>query len=183
MRSLRYIVFAAFLFFVNKGITQVVKLPEIPMEYAWNSPEEYRASKDDIEKCLRWLCTTPYGLEVVKRSEVNAYVMTWVAGSPELTVNLDVKYFPFLLENQELLFTMIHGMAYYQLNHPNEKSQEKIYLKGLETICELSNQSEELTKAKYLKPLLKAHKKKELKTFLAELLKSSKSEGSEQNKK
>lgn len=152
------------------GSAQVCKAPEIPVEYNWSTQEEYRASKDDIEKCLKWLCTTPYGLEVVKRSEINAYVMTWLAGSPDITVNLDVKFFPFLQENQELLFTMIHGMAYYQLNHPNEKSQEKIYLKGLETICDLANQSEELKKAKYLKALLKADKKKELKPYLDELL-------------
>jgi len=152
------------------GGAQVCKAPEIPVEYNWSTPEEYDASKDDIEKCLKWLCTTPYGLEVVKRSEINAYVMTWIAGSPELTVSLDAKLFPFLQENQELLFTMIHAMAYYQLNHPNEKTPEKIYLKGLETSCELANQSEELKKAKYLKALLKANKKKELKTYLDELL-------------
>lgn len=153
-----------------KGESQVCKSPDIPTEYHWTTPEEYRASKDDVEKCLRWLCTTPYGLEVVKRSEINLFVMTWIAGSPDLTVSLDVKNFPFLQENQELLFSMVHGMAYYQLNHPNEKSQERIYLKGLETVCELSLQSEELSKEKYLKPLLKAYKKKELKVYLEELL-------------
>ncbi len=170
MNPLYYIVLVSLFFSALTGRAQVCKAPEIPAEYNWTTPDEYRASKDDMEKCLKWLCTSPYGLEVVKRSEINAYVMTWIAGSPELTVNLDVKFFPFLQENQELLFTMVHAMAYYQLNHPNEKSQEKIYLKGLETICYLANQSEELKKAKYLKALLKADKKKELKPYLDELM-------------
>ncbi len=173
MKANKYIAAFSFFLLTLSGSAQVCKAPEIPAEYNWTTQEEYRASKDDIEKCLKWLCTTPYGLEVVKRSEINAYVMTWIAGNPEINVNLDAKYFPFLQENQELLFTMIHAMAYYQLNHPNEKSQDKIYLKGLETICVLANQSEELKKAKYLKALLKADKKKELKAYLEELLSKS----------
>lgn len=145
-------------------------MPEYPKEYRWNTKEEYQASEKEIEKCLKWLCSSPYGSEMVARSEINAYVLTWIAGCPYLEVKLDTKYFPFLQEDEELLFSMIHGMALYQLKHMNKDDQEKIYLAGLEVVADLVAQSESKSKEKYTKDLLKAQRKGKMKEYLKELL-------------
>lgn len=156
--------------FLGSEAQTTVPVPEYPKEYRWNTTEEYQASEKDIEKCLKWLCNTPYGIEMVARSEMNAYVLTWIAGCPYLEVNLDTKHFPFLQEDEDLLFSMIHGMALYQLKHMNKEDREKIYLAGLEVVADLVAQSESKSKEKYTKDLLKAHRKGKMKEYVKELL-------------
>ncbi|MFZ4784031.1 MAG: hypothetical protein ACOYLH_01055 [Flavobacteriales bacterium] len=148
----------------------VIPVPEYPKEYRWNTTEEYQASEKDIEKCLKWLCNSPYGIEMVARSEMNAYVLTWIAGCPYLEVKLDTQFFPFLKEDDDLLFSMIHGMALYQLKHMNKEDQEKIYLEGLEVVADLVAQSESKSKEKCTKDLLKAHRRGKMKEYVKELL-------------
>lgn len=152
--------------------TVAAQLPEIPAEYGWETHEEYRASQSHVEKCLKWLCNSPLGDHVALRSETNAYVMLWLAGTPDYTITVNSSELSFIEDHPELLYSFIHGYASYQMNHKNSATHEKATLEGYKVVCELVLRSEVLMKDRALKPMIKAYKRGELKKFIEEQMPS-----------
>lgn len=163
--TLRHIIACIAMIF---NVSLFAQLPEIPSEYEWTAAEDYKISQDHVEKCLKWLCTSPLGEHVALRSETNAYVMLWLSGTPDFTLHIDSEKLFFLDSHPELLYTYIHGYAYYLLSHRNALSNEKADLEGYKVVCELALRSDELSKDRSLRQLLKAYKKGELKVFIQE---------------
>lgn len=139
--------------------------PEIPKQYAWNTSEEYLADQPRVKEVLKWLCTQPLGLEIQKRSLANAYVMEWITGTPSLRLEVNSEAFLFIDQYPELLFSLIQGMAYYAIGHPDEKDIAKLHVEALEVVAEHAEQSEELSKDGDLKKLIRANRKKQLKAY------------------
>lgn len=144
------------------------QLPEIPNEYGWTLAEDYKSSESHVEKCLKWLCSSPLGEHVALRSETNAYVLTWLSGTPDYTVEVPNYFLELIGENKALLYSYIHGAAYYQMTHKTAKNQDKIELEACKVVCEMALSSEKLSKDKSLRSLLKAYKKGKLDVFLRE---------------
>lgn len=132
--------------------------------------EDYIKDKDCFKKTLRWLCTTPLGEDVKLRSYANAYVMEWIAGTPLFTLELETKYLSFIDEHPELLYSFIHGMASYKLEHVDENNQVKLYSEGFKVVANLASQSKELSKSSALKPLLKAARKRTIREYTQTVL-------------
>jgi hypothetical protein len=139
------------------------KCPEIKNNEGWADASAYAKDRDNVKECLRWLCKSPYGADIKCRSEVNVYVLQWLAGTPEITVSLLSDYIPETeVYQEEIMYTMLHGMAFYLLDHKEEKDELKLHLKGLEVVAKLAEQSEELLKDKNMKALIKAYHKGKL---------------------
>jgi hypothetical protein len=136
------------------------KCPEIKNTEGWADASAYAKDRENVKDCLRWLCKTAYGADIKCRSEVNVYVLQWLAGTPEFTVSLKSEYIPQTeIYEEEIMYSMLHGMAYYLLDHKEEKDELKLHVKGLEVVAKLAEQSEELSKDKNMKALIKAHRK------------------------
>ncbi len=140
--------------------------PVLPETYSRNTTEDFRKDQELVEKCLVWLCKTPINEDVAFRSEVNYFVMEWLAGSPQITIDVKTKYAPFVNDYPELMFSLIHGMALYALRHKAPYDEEKIHLKGLETVCDMIETSETLYEQKELRRALKAKKRNKLKAYI-----------------
>lgn len=140
--------------------------PVLPKEYNRSTAEDFRKDQDLVEKCLVWLCKTPINEDVAYRSEVNYFVMEWLAGSPQITVDVKTKYAPFVNDYPELMFSMIHGMALYALRHKAPYEEEKIHFKGLEVVCDMIETSEKLSQERELRRFLKAKKRDRLKDYI-----------------
>lgn len=141
--------------------------PVLPDSYARGAKEDYQKDRDLVEKSLLWLCKTPINEDIAYRSEVNYFVMEWLAGSPEIILNINTDYAPFINEHEELMFSLIHGMALYALNHKSPYDENKIHLKGLEVVCNMVETSDRLSEDKNLRKLVRARKKNRLKEFVS----------------
>lgn len=139
--------------------------PEIPKQYAWNSGEEYVRDQDKVQDVLKWLCMQPLGLDIQKRSLANAYVMEWISGTPSLRLEVNSEAFLFIEKHPELLFSLIQGMAYFAIAHPDEKDATKLHTEALEVVAHHAELSEELSKDGDLKKLIRANRKKQLKAY------------------
>jgi hypothetical protein len=167
-RSLALIVFLLFILLKVSG--QQGKCPKIPEVYKWESAADYSKDFDLVKKTLKWLCNTPLGIDVQQRSQANAFVMEWIAGSPNIRVELDTKKIIFYDSHPDLLFSFIHGIALMQMEKKPTTEELAIYTKGYETVAILASQSEELSRSPDLKPLLKALRKNKLNEYTASSL-------------
>jgi hypothetical protein len=142
------------------------QVPEIPVDYSWNSAAEYARDQSKVREVLKWLCKTPLGVEVQKRSEANLFVMEWIAGSPGFTLKLSTVVLPeFPIGQEQLMYSYIHGAALYAMDHPNEQDSVRFAVEGLKVLARLVEQSESLSKERAMRPLLKAFRKNKLKEY------------------
>lgn len=143
------------------------KCPKLPDVYKWESAADYGKDFELVKKTLKWLCNTPLGIDVQQRSVANAYVMEWIAGSPDIRVEVETKKIAFYESHPELFFSFLHGIALLKMEKKPPTDELTLYTKGYETVAVLASQSEELSRAPELKPLLKALRKNKLKEYTA----------------
>jgi hypothetical protein len=61
---------------------------EPPKNYTLIKREDYAVYNMEIIEASKWLEETPIQKEAKKRKEVNKFVIKWLAGSPEVTINI-----------------------------------------------------------------------------------------------
>lgn len=142
--------------------------PPLPDPSAWKQAEDFRRSRDSVEKVLGWLCRSPFSEHRLKRSEANACVLLWIAGSSDLRVEVDTRVLPFVQEDEELLYSVIHGMALYQMRHPRETDPVRLHAEGIAVLAALASQSETLSEAKYMREVLRAWRRERIEDYVRE---------------
>lgn len=157
-----------FLFFLMLCGTHFAQasLPTIPDSLVLNNAEDYRRLEKDVEKCLKWLCTAPYGQDIIYRSEANAFVLVWLAGTPDYTITVESKYFDFGSFSEDLIYSFVHAKAYLMLTRGEKWEENKLNLEAMKMVCALVVSSEKMSKTKALKPLIKAYHKDKLEEYL-----------------
>lgn len=150
----------------QKGIGQYANCPPIPEKYAWIEEKEYVQDREQIIRVLKWLCSSPPGWQLKQRSLANAYVLEWLAGTPEFSLVVNSELVPSLGKFPDLLNTMMHGMALYKLEHPDVNDTIKLHTEGLAVIAELAVQSKELSTDREIRKIIKAHKRHKLKAWV-----------------
>lgn len=145
------------------------QIPSIPDTYEWTDAAAYSTDRSKVKEALKWLCKTPFGADLQLRSEASAYVLTWIAGCPDLEVMVETVYLPELVVNTEELFScFIHGVALYQMEHPSEKDTLKLYTEGFKVLARLCDQSEKYSSERALRPLLRAYRHDRVKAYTQE---------------
>ncbi|MDZ4752027.1 MAG: hypothetical protein SGI87_10460 [Flavobacteriales bacterium] len=140
------------------ALGQRSKCPVVPDEYSWNSASDYSMDSSLVAECLVWLCNAALYDRMECRSEVNLFVMEWLAGSPSVKIDVDSKLLPFTEENPELLFSYIHGMALYQLKNRRNDDLVKSRIEGLKAVSQLVEREEDMKKSKDVRKLLRMAK-------------------------
>lgn len=167
---IQYIVCFSLLFIAGEGIAQYPNCPEIPNKYGWSAPEDYTEDREQIIRVLKWLCTSPPGWQIDKRSLANAYVLEWIAGTPEFTLEVHSELVPSLQKFPDLLNSLMHGMSLYKLEHPDVTDVIKLHTEGMAVVAELAMQSKELSRDREIEKVIKAHKRHQLKAWVKERL-------------
>lgn len=139
--------------------------PLIEANYTWLTAEEYQSDRERVIEVLKWLCKTPLGEEVKQRSVANAYVMEWLAGTPNFRLELQISPFLLFENNPELVFPFVHGAALYALQREAQVKAPKLHAEGFEVLAQLAQQSEILSKEAEVKKLIKAYRKRTLEDF------------------
>jgi len=171
MKALSLLVLMVFAFLPKVNFGQLGQCPDLPKTYHWQVAEDYAKDRELVKKALRWLCVTPISEDLRDRALANAFVLEWLAGTPEITLDVRTKVLDLPSEHPELLLTFMHGMAYYTILHPKENSEIKKYEAGIKTIVDLANQSKELSKLARIRDLERMMNRGKLNSYLKSELK------------
>lgn len=169
MKRLLHILTISLIISVKLQAQDCVK-PVIPSTIHWKSASAYKKETESIKRALRWLCCSPLQNELALRSQANAYVLEWLAGTPTLKLNLETKNLNFLDEYPELLFSFIHGAMLYCLEQPKQNDIALVYLSGYEAVIHLAKLDKTMRKSECIKTLKRLQKKKQLKQFIEALM-------------
>lgn len=84
-------------------------------EYKLEEGEDFAKYEQDIIKAVNWLEATAVGRDMVKRKQVNVFVLTWVARSPNVKITFHPIVGKLSKKNHHLLGMFIGGYARYVL--------------------------------------------------------------------
>lgn len=92
---------------------------EVPKNISLEEKEDFAKYKADALRCIDWLATTPVNNELVKRDEANRFLLTWLAGTNETSVDITIILRDVVKKNPDLLMTFMGAWAKYELSHPS----------------------------------------------------------------
>lgn len=128
----------------------------VPTNVKLEKAEDYSQYEGDIVSCYNWLMATAPGDQQTKRDEANRFFITWILGSPVVSVEIKENIVTFMQSSPDMLVLFLGGWANYTLT--NEYSQDKIKgtKAGLDAVMDYyENNSENLKKDKNIEEYIK----------------------------
>lgn len=106
----------------------------VPKNVKFENKEDYATYESQVKETIDWLLVTSLGKESNKRTEANAFLMMWLTGTPDVSINVNTDLLPFVKKSPELLMPFIAGCVRYSLENNYSKDDIQINKAGLETI-------------------------------------------------
>jgi len=140
---------------------------EVPKNYVLSKKEDYAKYESDILKSIEWLTNTPINTQPAKRKEVNAFVMKWISGSPDVSIGIKPEIVNFMEPNAELLMIFMCGWTKYSLETKDYKNNVSGSQKGIEAVIDFYTKNKEnLKKDKNVEKYIKMKEKGKLEEYI-----------------
>ena len=138
---------------------------EIPSDLKLETPEDYKKTEQLVLSSTEWLLKTPITENPGKRKKINAFLMKWMSGSPNVTIELVPGIVP--LDCADCLMSFLSGWTKFSLQNDYSKNKVECAIAGAENVIEFYNRNEsELGKNSDIKKLIKSQKKGKLKKYI-----------------
>lgn len=117
---------------------------EVPKNYKLEKAEDYALYEQDIINCIDWLMKTPLNEEVEKRKEANVFLIKWLAGSPDVQIDIKQNIVTFTNSTPDLLIIFMAGWAKYSLETKDFNNKVAGNLAGIESVIEFYTKNKDL---------------------------------------
>lgn len=140
--------------------------PTIPDGMALENAEDFRRADAIASKCVNWLLAHDHAECQAEFDRLNAFVLVWLSGHPDLLIEVNTDAMPFLEAHIELLYPMLHGMARYALETPvKDQNHVDAHVAGLAAVADACIADRNLRRDETLKEILKARRKGRLAAY------------------
>ncbi|PCI95922.1 MAG: hypothetical protein COB15_11635 [Flavobacteriales bacterium] len=95
--------------------------------------EDYAKYEKDVVNGYNWLMKTPIETEPTKRKEINSFLIQWMTGSPNVSIELSEKIVTYM-DCGECLMMFMGGWTKYALESKDFKNKVKGNLAGTESV-------------------------------------------------
>ena len=134
--------------------------------YSLETKEDYAKYEQEVVNAYNWLLKTPLGTQASDRKSVNAFLIKWLTGSPNVSIELSDKIVTYL-DCGECLTVFMGGWAKYALESRDFKNKFEGNLAGTEGVIEFYLKNKQtLGKNKAIEKLIKMKDKNKLKSFI-----------------
>lgn len=145
--------------------------PALDVTLTFNQPDDYRKADRSAVAAIDWLAEYPLTECEDDRNRLNAYVLVWLSGHPDVTVNLETKVFPFLTDHPELLFPVLFAMGKYVLLNQNDSNVLlNQHVAGLEAVLKIADTEKNYRSDPTIKSLRKMRRKDHLTSYVNGLI-------------
>ena len=166
------ILFLLTFFFTGTGVAQTFVVPE---NYKLKTPEDYDKYQPDVLACIDWLEATPSDQATEKRQEATAFFITWLTGSPKVSVSVFGFVADLADKNPDLMIIFLGGGTRFILENQDAASDNfKVSMAGLNSVLDVYEKRKGVKKDKYVANLVELRKKGELDAWLKEQLEEGK---------
>ncbi|MDR0825023.1 MAG: hypothetical protein LBN74_08005 [Prevotella sp.] len=107
---------------------------EAPKDYKFENKESYELYEPQVKETIDYLLQTSLGKDAVKRQGASAFLMAWLTGTPNVSVEINTDVIPFIKTNPELLLPYIAGCTKYALDNNYSKDSVLQSKAGIGTV-------------------------------------------------
>ena len=134
--------------------------------YELKTKEDFAKYEQDVIEGYNWLIETPMGENPQKRKELNEFLIQWMSGSPNLSIEISEKIVTYM-DCGECLMMFMGGWAKYAIETKDFKNRIKGNLAGTESVIKfyLSNK-ETLGKNISIEKLIKLKEENKLEEYI-----------------
>lgn len=148
---------------------------EVPVNYKLDKSEDYAPYEKRIIACIDWLEKTPINEEKEKREAAKKFLMKWIEGSPNVTIELQGFITTFADKNPELLLAFMGGWTKFVLENPEYlKDKVRGNVAGLRSLLKVYSMGNGMKKDKDIDKLVKLSEDGDLKNWVESQLRKSK---------
>lgn len=161
------LLFASLLLFSVQTFSQTF---EVPVDYKFETKDDYIKYEQNVIGGVNWLLETPLNQEQSKRKEVNAFLMTWLSGSPTVTIEVSSNIVTFV-DCPDCLMIFLGGWAKNTLETKDNTDKLKGNLAGIESVIRFYNSNKaSLGKNKAIQKYIKLQEKGKLEEHVKGLI-------------
>ncbi len=117
MKSIKTILALVALLIVSSGI--YAQDFEVPKNVKMKKAKDYEKYEQDVIKAVNWLEATPLNKYKNKRKDVNQFLMQWLAGAPNVSIEISAFQLDYTDKNPELLMIFMGAWAKDALENPD----------------------------------------------------------------
>ncbi len=99
---------------------------EVPRDVKLEQQEDYKKYEQDVVQAADWLVATNLDMETVKRREVNTFLVRWLTGTPDITIQIGDGLTALFNENSELLIIYMAVYGKYCIQHKDAQQPDAI---------------------------------------------------------
>jgi hypothetical protein len=141
---------------------------EVPKNYVLKEKSDYPKYENDIIKGIDWLLQTPINAQAEKRKEVNRFLIMWLTGSPDVSIEIKSEIVNFTNLNPDLLMVFLGGWTKYALENNYSKNKIMGNQKGIEAVIDFYQKNKnDLKKDKQVEKYIKLKDKGKLEEHIA----------------
>lgn len=145
--------------------------PALDVTLTFEHPDDYRKADRIAMSAIDWLLDTSLDQCEDDRNRLNAYVLVWLSGHPDVIVELNTGVFPFLNDFPELLFPVLFAMGRYEMmNRRREDAVLQQHVAAMEAILLIADSEKKYRSDAQIKALRKMRRKDQLTSYIAGLL-------------
>lgn len=139
---------------------------EVPKDLKLEKAEDYKVYESDIINAIDWLMETPLDKEPNKRKQVNLFVITWLTGSPSVSIEIKGEITDFG-DCADCLMAFMGGWTKYSLENEYSKDQVKGNTAGIKSVIAFYEKNKKtIGKIKPIKKYAKLLKKGKLEAHI-----------------
>lgn len=140
---------------------------EVPKNYKLEKVGDYAPYEQDVINSVDWLMKTPVNQQTAKRKEVNAFLLKWLTGSPDVHIEIKPDIVTFISSSPDLLMIFMGGWAKYSLETKDFNNKIEGSLAGIESVIEFyTNNRDFISKDKNIEKYIKMKEKGTLKKYI-----------------
>lgn len=140
---------------------------EVPKNYKLDKAEDYAPYERDVVKCFDWLMKTSLNEQTAKRKEANTFLLKWLSGSPNVSIEIKQEIVTFMGTSPDLLMIFMGGWAKYSLESKDFKNKIAGSMARIESVIEFYTKNKNfMTKDKNVEKYIKMKDKGTLKAYI-----------------
>jgi len=165
----KYIFISLLIFFSSSVFSQ--QDYKVPTDYKLESAEDYQALEPQILETVDWLLSTSLGKDAHKRQNANRFLIEWLTGTPNVSVEMRTEIVNFFEKNSELMIPFMAGWVKYSLENNYSKDALSGNKAGIEAVVSFYNKNRNyLQKDKNVEKYQKLIEKGNLEEYLNKIL-------------
>jgi hypothetical protein len=130
--------------------------------YEFKAPENYQEQESNVLACANYLFANPMEKEEYQRAVATKFIMDWMIGTPDYTLNFGDGFIEVTTGNEELVGMYMAAATKTILENNSEKTltDETIHNLSVELlVAYCADKDNKLKPSKALKKIIKANKK------------------------